>query len=662
MDKIQLLVFTIVLIIISSCNVNKNIKDGKTAFEHKQYAVAAELLEEEYKNENDKEEKAELAYFLGESYRNNNENKSAAKWYDKAVELGYGTKALYEMAYVLKKLEKYELAGRYFKEILEYTDRKEEIRKEILKCQQALSLKRMVNTQEYEIESMAFNTDASEYSPQLFAQNELIFTTDEKSGQGKDYKWTGRGFSDIVKYNIGSNSSSDFSKVINTNDNEGSATFNQTRDKIFFTRCFDEESDHYCKIMVSSKEGKSWSAPVGVFPMDPSVNYRDPVLIENDSVLIFSCDDPKGYGGKDLYYSVLEEGDQWSVPDLMPPSINTIGDERFPTSNDDTLYFSSNYLAGLGGLDIFKTYLRQDNSWSPPENMNAPFNSSDDDFGLIFSPYQRDYVEIEGYFTSDRGGASKDDIYHFIKRSENKLDTAALVIEEEEVEEKKELITVLNLKIVENSYAIESDPNSLLLGTKSVADATVNIEFNGNKESFLSDEKGNVLIPVDSETAYGFLIGKKEYLNARGEFSFHSDAVDIEEGLKTFSKEITIDRIFPDIEITLDNIYYDLDKDFIRDDAKPALDKLFEMLYDNPALTIQLSSHTDCQGEDDYNQDLSQRRAQSAVNYIVEKGIPSDKIKAQGYGESELAISCECDDCSENEHQLNRRTTFKILR
>ena len=566
-----------------SCRVNKEIKDGITAYEHKQYAVAVLLLEEEYNNEKEKTKRAELAYFLGESYRFNNENREAAKWYDKAVELGYGAKALYEMAYVLKKLERYELAGRYFKEILEYSDRKEEIRKEIIKCQEALQLKQLEDANGFEVTSMAFNTEASEYSPQLLAQNELVFTSDAKANSNKDYKWTGRGFSDIKKFDLGTSSSSDFSQIINTDDNEGSATFNKTRDKIFFTRCYDEESDHYCKILKSIKEGDSWSTPISVFPMDPSVNYRDPVLIENDSVLIFSSDDPKGYGGQDLYYSVLEGEDLWSAPDLMPPSINTIGDERFPTADNDTLYFSSNYLAGLGGLDIFKTYLRDDNSWSIPSNMGKPFNSSDDDFGLIYSPYRRDYVEKEGFFTSDRGGDSKDDIYHFIKRSESKIDTAIMVIEEPEVED-KEIITVLNLIIVENNYAISDDPNSLLLGTRPVENATVIVDVNGTKENYTTDEKGNVLVSVETNLYYDLLVGKQEYLNNRDQFSFATEDVDIEEGLKTFRKEIIIDKIFEDVEITLDDIFYDFNESFIREDAKPALDKLYEILVNNPAL------------------------------------------------------------------------------
>ena len=646
-----------------SCSSNRAIKDGRVAFDHKQYAVAIPLLEEEYQNEKDKIKKAEIAYFLGESHRNNNQDRSAAKWYDKAIELEYGPKAIYEMAYILKKLERYDVAARYFEEILKYSDRKDEIRKEILKCKEGQQLKELVDDNGYEITSLAINSEASEYSPQLLGPDLLVYTSDAKSGLQSQYKWTGRGFSDLMSVNLKKGSPKDFSDVLNTKDNEGSAVFNRTKDKVFFTRCYHEESDHYCKILMSNKDGSTWSTPEEVFPMDPKVNYRDPVLIENDSVLIFSCDDPKGYGATDLYYSVLDVDEKWSAPDLMPPSINTIGFERFPTSDGDTLYFSSSFLAGIGGLDIFKTYLRSDNSWSTPVNLGAPFNSSGDDFGLIFSPYERDYVAEEGYFTSDRNGESKDDIFHFIKRSDEKVDTTAVAPVEPEEEIEKEVATALSIKVVENSYAIENDPNSLLLGKKPVESASIIITVNGEKETISTDERGNALISVETGLFYDLLIGKKDYLNTRDEFSFEESDVDIEEGLKTFTKEIIIDRIFSDVEITLDDIYYDFNESFIRDDAKPSLNELYDMMINNPALDIQLSSHTDCQGDDDYNQDLSQRRAQSAVDYIIEKGIEANRIIAKGYGETRLAIICEvCEECSEDEHQLNRRTTFKILK
>jgi outer membrane protein OmpA-like peptidoglycan-associated protein len=129
----------------------------------------------------------------------------------------------------------------------------------------------------------------------------------------------------------------------------------------------------------------------------------------------------------------------------------------------------------------------------------------------------------------------------------------------------------------------------------------------------------------------------------------------------TFNMEIVMEPIFEDREIVMQDIYYDYDEWFIRDDAKPALEALAKMLKDNPQLRIQLSSHTDCRGELDYNQDLSQKRAQSAVDYLVSQGIPVSRLVPVGYGESRLDVQCACETCSEEEHQQNRRTTFKIL-
>lgn len=644
-----------------SCRTTKEIKNGRTAFESKQYMVAAQLLEVEYEKEQDKTKQAEIAYLIGESYRKNNETRPSLKWYDKAVELGYGPEALYEMGYGLKKIEKYGLSARYFEEMLKTSSRTADIRKEIIKSREAEHIKAFSGADEFEFELLDFNTSASEYSPFLLSATELVYTTDRIESEEEQYKWTGRGFSDLMLYNFNSGAKSSFSDKVNTPQNEGSATFSKDRTKMFFSRCFDEERDHYCKILVSEKDDDEWSEPLPVFPMDPKLNYRDPVLIENDSVLVFSCDDPKGYGATDLYYSVLGEDGLWSSPDLMPPSINTIGHERFPTADADTLYFSSDHFLGLGGLDIFKTHLLEDNSWSTPENLGAPFNSSDDDFGFIFSRFPKDYVEVEGYFTSDREGKGKDDIYHFIKKSDKKIEKEIVDLPDQVEEEKKEIFTILVITVVEKNFANEGDPNSLVLGTKPVHSATIIYDFYGENVRIETDKKGTGLIEVSQDEDYKFLVGKRDYLNSRSGFSFAESDITVEEGIQTFNLEVEIDKIFRDVEITLENIYYDFDESFIREDAKPPLNELQEMMVNNPELNIQLSSHTDCQGEDDYNDDLSQRRAESAIAYIISQGVEASRLTAVGYGETRLAITCECSECSEDEHQLNRRTTFKVV-
>ena len=660
MDRFIYLFF-VPLFIAFSCSTTKDIKDGRTAFESKQFSVAAQLLETEFEGEEDQIKQAEIAYLIGESYRRNNETRPSLKWYDKAVELGYGPEALYEMGYSLKKIEKYSLSARYFEEMLKGSARANEIKKEISKSREAEKLKSLIVNESIEIASLDLNTPASEYSPYLLSQTELVFTSDQSKGEDENYKWTGRGFSDLIVYNLTSHTKSSLSDAINTPQNEGAATFSKDRTKMFFSRCFDEERDHYCKILVSERDGNHWSDGKPVFPMDPKLNYRDPVLIENDSVLIFSCDDPRGYGGNDLYYSAVEDEGLWSSPDLMPPSINTIGHERFPTADSDTLYFSSDHFLGLGGLDIFKTYLRDDNSWSTPENIGVPFNSSDDDFGFIVSRYPRDFVEIEGYFTSDRAGKGKDDIYHFMRRSDKKIEEVVEDLPEIVEEEEKEIITLLAIKVVEKNYAIADDPNSLILGKKLVPSAIIIYHENGDDFRIETDENGTGLLQVTQEKNYEFLTGKKDYLNSKDKFSFTEADVTIDDGVKTFNLEVEIDRIFHDVEITLDNIYYDFNESFIREDAKPALNDLQEILVNNPQLKIQLSSHTDCQGTDDYNIDLSQRRAEAAIDYIISLGTAPSRISAVGYGETRLAIECLCEQCTEEEHQLNRRTTFKVI-
>jgi outer membrane protein OmpA-like peptidoglycan-associated protein len=345
----------------------------------------------------------------------------------------------------------------------------------------------------------------------------------------------------------------------------------------------------------------------------------------------------------------------------MPPSINTLGNERFPTAYNDTLFFSSDFFLGLGGLDIFKTYLRSDNSWSTPENVGIPFNSSYDDFGLIISPFVKDYVAMEGYFSSDRAGAGKDDIYYFVKRSEQKVKTEKEPEVEDETEEELEVMTILSIKVTEKSFAIENDPNSLVLGQRPVENATLIVQDSKERKTLKTDSKGNVLLEIQPDSFYQFLAGKKDYLNSKATFSMSESDITISEGVQTFNLRMEIERIFPEVEITLDNIYYDFNESFIREDAKPALNHLFQILANNPTVQIQLSSHTDCQGDDDYNDALSQRRAESAIQYIISQGIDPTRISAVGYGESRLAIECICDDCTEDEHQMNRRTTFMVV-
>ena len=196
-----------------------------------------------------------------------------------------------------------------------------------------------------------------------------------------------------------------------------------------------------------------------------------------------------------------------------------------------------------------------------------------------------------------------------------------------------------------------------------MSEASIKFSSEERNDIFRSNESGQILLPIDTGSVYTFLAGKEGYLNKGVEYRITEAWTDLDDG-QVFNLDIEIEKIFEGVEIVLENIYYDFNESFIRDDAKPSLDYLVKILQDNPALNIQLSSHTDCRGDGDYNQQLSQRRAQAAVEYIDgQTAVGANQLSSVGYGESLPEIDCQiCDECSEDEHQINRRTTFKILK
>ena len=657
----------LVVSLFLSCSLGKSINDGRTAYQQKQYAIAVEMLERDAASITDPVAYAEVSYLLGDSYKHMNDSESSLKWFIEAAKNDYGPEAYWEMAYALKKKERYEDAILSYQRLLRYSDRSNEIRLEIEKCRKARTWKSNGTSRDYILEAITVNSPESDYAPFLLNGRFLVFTSDRIDQiEGEKYNWTGNSFSDLFITPIDRFDLQPFDELINTPANEGTACFDKAGTTMFFTRCFSEAGDSYCRILKSELSNGVWSDGVEVFNMKPRVNYSAPVLIENDDVLVFTSDDPTGVGGHDLYYSVLED-DVWSDPELMPPYLNSIGQERFPTWYDGSLYYSSDHFTGLGGLDIFKTTLQEDGSWTNPENLMPPINSSEDDYSYVIVPEANleSDVAFQAFFTSTRGIYGSDDIYSLLELKtgeEIEEPDSALVVEVEEEEEEAKTFT-LQVEIREPIYAVPGNPNSYVVGNRKVDGASVRIAGPDDENIYVTGEDGMIQLALDSAISLDILAGKQDYLNKGESFELTEERVeDLEDGY-VFNVILEIEKIYEGVEVVLENIYYDYNEFYIREDAKPGLDELTKLMLENPALDIELSSHTDCRGEDDFNLDLSQKRAKAAIDYIIASGnIDPDRLTSTGYGESRLEITCVCESCTEDEHQINRRTTFKILR
>ena len=657
---------SLVVFLFTSCGFGKKIKTGEMAFERKQYSVAVDMLSQEYEKSDNTRMRARNAFLLGMSYVYLEENRFAINWLERAVDKGYGNEALLAIAKEYKKSGDYQSSIDAYQQLKLNSNSSRQIDREIYVLKEVASWSNDIDPN-IDIEPINENSGYSEYSPVLFDKNFLVFTSDNNESSGGDsYKWTGNKHSDLFVMLKNGSDIKRFDAGINSDQNEGTACFSSDGLDMVFVRCYvDGDEDGYCKLMHSERSNGIWSEPMPLPFLQEGVNYGQPTFIEEDSVLVFSAEILDGVGGHDLYYVERvfdEEGSfEWAEPFIFPQTINSAGNEMFPSGDGDTLYFSSDYFAGLGGLDIFKTWLQPNGEWAPPQNLKKPINSSFDDFGLVVDNHAnlRGKVVQKGFFTSSRKGFGKEDIYQFEKRRSfvpvetNVTDT---------IEEKEIVIDIyLAGKTKEVSFENPEDPNSNEIGKMALPDCYILIDDGTNQQKVYSDENGQFIVQLEKDKQYSVKASKIGYLNDIKTISTYNLKVPKGSLSTTLNIELVLAKIFSNVEITLDNIYYNFNKWNIRNDAKPTLDSLSAILLNNPQIKIQLSSHTDCRADDEYNSILSQKRANSAVNYIVSKGIPRNKLVAKGYGESALAINCNCDDCTEEEHQVNRRTTFKIL-
>lgn len=619
---------------------DKKLKYGEFEFSIDYYRKA---LKHNYKVE-------EANFKIGEAYRQSNRIKEAEQFYQNAVEQRYdGEEANYYYALALKTNEKYDEARQVLQDYLANAQDEEIIELAQIEVDNLIKLSDIRSlTTFYRIKNLELiNSSAADYSP-VYLNGELYFTSARYGG--RVYKATGTSFTNLYKVKtqgarVDSTTITSLGDQINSaNTNDGCVAFSPDEQTMVFAKGNSgrkkgaEDVDLY----ISRFRRGGWSTPELMRINDGKAWDSTPTFSRDGRTLYFSSNRRGSLGGTDLYAATKNRRGRWSNVRNLGPIINTPGNEMFPyQATDGSLYFSSTGHPGLGGLDVLVA--KRAGGKMIVENVGEPINSSSDDFGLFL------YTPDKGFFTSNReGGRGDDDIYTFINNDPN--------------------LKIVNYYLTGVTYTIDEDGNEkVLTGTSVLLYGAENELLN----EALTGRDGKFLFRVYPEEDYLLLGEKPDYFTSRASFSTIGKTIPKEklnklETNKVFETKIVLDQILLDSSIVLENIYYDLDEDYIRSDAALELDKLVTLLEDNPEIKIELSSHTDSRQTAAYNDDLSKRRAQSAVKYIVSKGVEADRLIARGYGESQLLISDDeiqalpTEEDREQAHQKNRRTEFKV--
>ena len=623
----------IILTLLSSCVTTKTALKN---FNNAEYYDAATKFEKIIK-----EGDSQNSFLLGEALRKSNRLWQAQKYYTDAINYGYKEEiAYYYLALSLKSNNDYDKADSLITNYLGKGKDQNVISLMRRELQYINNLKNYPDTSYYRVKNLnTINTEFAEYSPS-FSNDKLYFVSNRVSE--KIYSGTGTPFTDLFEVktrgaNVDLNSLKKLDDNINNEKvNEGSITFSEDGMYMIFAKGNDGKNSgrNNVDLYWSRFRRGGWTNP-RLLNVNTSRSWDStPYLSKDGKTLYFASNRSKGYGGTDIYKANVNRRGRWINIQNLGPEINTPGNELFPSVTEDgRLYFSSDNHEGFGGLDIFVATRR--GGKITISNPGKPLNSRGDDFGV--NPYN----PTRGFFTSNRdGGKGDDDIYTFVNDDPN--------------------LKIVNYVLKGTTLTQKNDDRELIiLGNSSVK--LLDKEGVVIEETF-TDDNGEFEFIVYTDEEY-LLIGEKEnYFSTRGDFSTIGKELDktkLKEFITNveFEKNLILDRIIVNKSIVLDNIYYDLDKADIREDAAIELDKLVIILEDNPNISIELSSHTDDRSSVEYNQDLSQRRAESAVSYILSKGIDRSRISAKGYGESQLLI---LNAKTEDEHQINRRTEFKV--
>ena len=601
---------------------------------------------------------------LADCYRLSNDQLNAKAWYSRAVTLPNSENInwlYYGLA--LQSSQEYDLAKDAFEKYDYLTPNDPRGKAYAAFSVEAEKLSAIPPA--FEIKNVAsLNSERSDFGPAFYSDG-IIFVSDRRQNflNNKKYEWTNSNYLDLYfatpkyldEFFQEMNEPKSFSGKFNQTYHDGPASFARHDSLLYLTRAEKgnekKDTDNFrtdrLKIFYSRYNG-SWSKTEPFFLNSDSYSIGHPVLTPDGNTIYFVSDMTGGSGGTDIYSCKWNAG-QWDQPVNLGTSVNSFGNEMFPAINGDQLYFASNGFAGFGGLDIFKSTL-SNGKWSKAENMGVAINSSFDDFALVLDARGK-----KGFFSSNRpGGKGSDDIYA-CKLIDRKLQKKPCSDAETLEQRLQDSLSVTISGFVRDKQTLKPLPNTtvFLLNTQTGKVKVLKTDANGRFQA--TGSKGILYVAKGMENNY-----------LSDCFNFRFETTDTAHFLST-PKDLLLDRLelnktirIGSMDYFIETIYYDFNKWFIRPEAGKELDKLVQVMKENP-VTVELGSHTDSRGSKEYNIDLSQKRAESAVRYIVLQGIEASRITAKGYGESQPINHCTDGKlCSPREHQANRRTEFKV--
>ncbi|WP_298555766.1 OmpA family protein [uncultured Algibacter sp.] len=632
--------FLILLLVFFTSTLFAQKKLADKFFDNYSFIKASELYEKAIENGDDSMHNLTR---LGDCFYNNSNSEKAIYWYEKAVnKFNIDSEHLYRYIQSLKSIGNYSDANKWIKKFIEIRNNDSRVKNyDIDNLSKYDELSAIDESLAIKIENLPINSKFSDFGSFIF-NNKLFFASARGVNETKEYGWNQEPFLDLFQISIKEkdytlelgNANLIESSDINSDYHEATIAITNDGKTMYFTRDnvtrknklnFDKKGTTHLKIYKASLIEDHWENIIELPINDEIYSTGHPTLSPDNKKLFFVSDRNGGFGQTDIYVVDILENNKYSEPRNLGSKINTEGREMFPfVSKDSTFYFSSDGRLNLGLLDIFESNFIKD-SIALPKNLGAPYNSGYDDFAYFIDPLNDNK---RSFLSSNRpGGNGSDDIYTVYSK-----------------------ICSQTIKGITRDKK-DNEPLS-------------------NVHVKLIDNTGKIIeeIITKDDGAYKFIINcEKKYTVTAKLIAYSEDQVQITSNDKNetiIEKDLFLESLIKGNQIVIKPIFFDYGKWDIRTDAKYELENIVDVLRINPSMVIKIEAHTDSRGRDNFNMRLSNKRAKSTRDYIFSRGIPQNQIEsAIGYGESQLLNKCSNGvKCTDQEHQINRRSYFYILK